>query len=233
MTLTRGPLSSHSGGRPFVYRLPEVLDEMPLACRRVFAAFIALSDSSRHLQMSQVELSRFANVSPTQLRRALKRLVGARLITIVEPGRGPYPTKYRLLWEFRSFPQACAPSSPKPLSQRPQRKAPPETRRGQRPRELSGGLTSRAHRWAMAQLRKHIRTWGLPPPRRETLLSALGVAVWRVIRTKLVRTTAELRHLIWGIIQRLRDAPAGISRSLSWSCAYCGHITRLALCEVK
>jgi len=206
---------------------------MPSACRRVFAAFIALSDASHHLQMSQVELSRFANVSPTQLRRALKRLVGARLITIVEPGRGPYPAKYRLLWEFRSFPQACAPSSPKPLSQGVGVRAPSETRRGPWPRESSQRLTSRAHRWAMAQLRKHIETWGLPPPRRETLLCALGVAVWRVIRAKLVHTAAELRRLIWGIIQRLRDAPAGISRSLSRSCAYCGHITRLALREVK
>jgi hypothetical protein len=83
----------------------------------------------------------------------------------------------------------------------------------------------------MAQLRRHINTWGLPPLRRETLLRALGAALWRVIRRGIVRTAAELYRLVWGIIQRLREAPAGVSTSLRWACAYAGYITRASLRE--
>lgn len=233
MTCSGRPPCAHSRGRPFVYCLPDVLDRMPRSCRLVFAAFIALADAEGHLRMPLREIARLAGLSETQLRRALRRLIGAKLIRIVCSGRGSRPTIYRLCWEFRSFPQPRAPLSPTPSFQRNRKKAPAETYRGLRPRRSEGRLTSRALRWAMAQLRRYIGTWGLAPPRRETLLQAFGVALWRAIRLQLVRTRQHLRRLLLEIKSRLRTAPAGVSADPHWAHCYAGGVTRDALVAIR
>ena len=81
----------------------------------------------------------------------------------------------------------------------------------------------------MFRLRREIQRWGLPPPRREALLTGLGQALWRTLRRGLVRTTAQLRRLLYEILRHLRDAPAGVSASLKRACSYAGAIVLMAL----
>ncbi len=81
----------------------------------------------------------------------------------------------------------------------------------------------------MFQLRREIQRWALPPPRRENLLRGLGVALWRALKRGLVRTTAQLRCLLYELLGHLREAPEGISASLKRACGYAGAIVLLVL----
>ena len=81
----------------------------------------------------------------------------------------------------------------------------------------------------MFRLRREIRGWSLPPPRRENLLRGLGAALWRAIRKGLVNTTAQLRRLLYELLGHLRDAPAGVSSTLRRACAYGGAIVLMGL----
>ena len=86
----------------------------------------------------------------------------------------------------------------------------------------------------MSRIRREVARWGLPPPRRETLIRAVGAALWRAIRKGLVRTTAALRRLVTGVILRLRqDAPDGVSTDLQWSCGFAGWCVLSALRELN
>ena len=171
-------------------------------------------------------LAERAGLSITQCRRALKRLTATNLVEVAEPGRGTRPTKYRLRWKLPSFPQACVPSSPTPLSQGSQKRAPTETTArpsGAAWSELPIQNKTSALRWAMFRIRREIARWGLPPPRRETLIRAVGAVIWRAIRKGLICTTAALRRLVTGVILRLRqDAPDGVSADLQWACGFAG-----------
>ena len=169
----------------------------------------------------------------TQTRRALKRLVATKLIEIAEPGRGRKATVFRLRWRLASFPQAFVPP---PLNNLPSENSRNLNSRGDscaRPAcslsELPLRNRKAALRWVMWQLRREVSRWGLPPPRREALLTGLGQAVWRALRLGLVRTTAQLRRLLHELLGHLRDAPAGVSASLRRACSYAGAITLLAL----
>jgi len=63
-------------------------------------------------------------------------------------------------------------------------------------------LSNRAHRWAMAKLRDAVRACPVPWPRRNRLLEAMGLALWRAIARGEVRTSEELARLV----RRLRAA---------------------------
>ena len=63
-------------------------------------------------------------------------------------------------------------------------------------------LTNRAHRWAMARLREAVRACPVPWPRRNRLLEAMGLALWRAIARGEVRTPEELAQ----VVRRLRAA---------------------------
>jgi len=63
-------------------------------------------------------------------------------------------------------------------------------------------LTNRAHRWAMARLRGAVRACPVPWPRRNRLLEAMGLALWRAIARSEVGTPEELAQLV----RRLRAA---------------------------
>jgi len=63
-------------------------------------------------------------------------------------------------------------------------------------------LANRAHRWAMARLREAVRACPVPWPRRNRLLEAMGLALWRAIARGEVRTPKELACLV----RRLRAA---------------------------
>lgn len=70
-------------------------------------------------------------------------------------------------------------------------------------------------------MRREVSRWGLPPPRREALLTGLGQAVWRALRRGLVRTTAQVRRLLHALLHRLReDAWEGLSLDLRRCCAF-------------
>jgi len=193
---------------------------------------LLLSAADGTVAISTRLLAHRAGISERQARRVLRRLIGANLVEVVEPGRGTRPTKYRIKWKLRGFPQPSAASSPAPLSQGRQRRTPPETAAAPSRAAWSNlpiRNQSKALRWAMFRLRREIASWGLPPPRREALLTGLGQALWRAIRRGLVRTTAQLRRLLHEILGHLRDAPAGVSASLKRACGYAGAITLMGL----
>jgi len=63
-------------------------------------------------------------------------------------------------------------------------------------------LTNRAHRWAMARLRETVRACPVLWPRRNWLLEAMGLALWRAIARGEVGTPEELAQ----VVRRLRAA---------------------------
>ena len=181
------------------YRLPRVLRRMPLSCRLVFAAFVALSDTQGRLEASTRELARWTGCSPTQVRRALRRLAGARLIHLKCPAGANTPPMWLLLW--RAFPQGVRPRIRARRSSYPEREK--NSHSDSRPR-----LTHRALNWAMARLRGYPIPWN----RRQRILDALGAFLWRAIRTGTVRTAQALAELVRRLIALLRQAE-GISQS--------------------
>ena len=173
----------------------------------------------------------------TQARRALRRLIGANLVEVAEPGRGRRATVFRLRWRLPSFSQAFVPP---PLNNLPPGNSRNLNSRGDSCARLACSLSElplrnrkAALRWVMFHLRREIQRWGLPPPRRENLLRGLGAALWRAIRRGLVRTTAQLRRLLYELLGHLRDAPAGVSASLRQACSYAGAIVLMGLRALK
>ena len=74
-------------------------------------------------------------------------------------------------------------------------------------------LSNRAHRWAMAKLRDAVRACPVPWPRRNRLLEAMGLALWRAITRGEVKSPRELAMLVrrlrasvWGELPRERQA---------------------------
>lgn len=193
---------------------------------------MALSAADSTVAISTRLLAHRAGISERQARRALRRLIGANLVEVAEPGRGTRPTKYRIRWQLRGFPQPSA-ASPSHFPSGVERKnsprettAPPS---GAAWLELPIKSKSSALRWAMFHIRREIQRWGLPPPRRENLLTGLGQALWRLLRRGLVRTTVQLRRLLYELLGHLRDAPEGVSASLRRACRYSGAIVLVAL----
>jgi len=217
--------------KTFAFPFPSILHRLPFSAGKVFAV-LALSASDGTVAISTRLLAHRAGISERQARRALRRLIGANLVEVAEPGRGTRPTKYRIRWQLRGFPQPSAASSPTPLSQGRQRRAPSETTappRGAAWSEFPIKSKSSALRWAMFHIRREIARWKLPPPRRENLLRGLGAALWRVLKRGLVCTTAQLRRLLHELLGHLRDAPEGVSASLKRACSYAGAIALMAL----
>lgn len=193
------------------YRLPRVLRRMPASCRLVFAAFVALSDAQGRLEASTRELARWTGCSPTQVRRALRRLAGARLIRLKCPAGANTPPMWLLLW--RAFPQGVRPHIRARESFYPEKRRISHT--DSRPR-----LTHRAHRWAMARIREEVRGYPIPWNRRQRILNAIGAFLWRAIRAGTVRTAEALAKLVRRLIALLRQAE-GVSeqtrRAFSWA----------------
>ena len=214
---------------PNTLSFPLILYHLPPSARAVFATIYALAATNEAtLELSVREIAAQTRFSPAQVWRALRRLEGARLIKRLGKGkRGK--TRWQLLW--RTFPQR---------SVSPPSHSPSKTKRGNLLRKTtvppSGAAWSEfpikskssALRWAMFHIRREIQRWGLPSPQREALLTGLGQAVWRTLKRGLVRTTAQLRRLVWELLTHLRDAPAGVSASLRRACGYAGAIVLMA-----
>ena len=215
-------------------QFPKVLCSLPQSATKVWWALV-LSAEGNTVAISLRTIAARAGISVTQTRRALKRLVATKLVEITEPGRGRKATVFRLRWRLPSFPQPFVPSSPTPLSQRNPKRAPMETTA--RPSGASWSNlpirnTTKALRWLMRQARREIRCWGLPPPRRERFLRAIGAAVWRALKRGYLRTTAAVRRFWWTLLSRLRDAREGISQDLKQACGFAGWCVLASLREL-
>jgi len=82
-------------------------------------------------------------------------------------------------------------------------------------------LTNRAHRWAMAKLREAVRACPVSWPRRNRLLEAVGLALWRAIVRGEVSTPEELAQLVrslraalWG--EELPQDARGLHAWANW-----------------
>lgn len=213
---------------------PEVLQHLPSSAFKVFGVLL-LSSADGTVTIPLRLLAHRAGISPTQARRALKRLVAVNLLEVVEHGRGRKATVFRLRWDLPYFPHPFVPSSPTPPSQGTGDRTPSETTaspKGAAWSDLPIKSQSSALRWLMFRLRREIERWALPPPRRERLLRAAGAAVWRALKRGYLRTTAAVRRFWWALLSRLRDAREGISRDLKQACGFAGWCVLVSLREL-
>ena len=216
-------------------QFPNVLCSLPQSATKVWWALV-LSAEGNTVAISLRTIAARAGISVTQTRRALKRLVATKLVEITEPGHGRKATVFRLRWQLPSFPQPFVPSSPKPLSQRSERRTPKETSSrpsGAAVQDFPIKRPSSALRWAMRRLRREVQSWKLPPPQQENLLRGLGAALWRALKKGLVHTTAQLRRLLSELLTALRSAPAGVSATLRRACGYGGAIVSSLLKDLR
>jgi len=81
---------------------PDVLRHMPKSCRDVFFYLASLAEPGTTIEVSLRELGSATGFSHEQVRRAIKRLSGARLISWRNRGRGRgRKSRFRVLWRFR------------------------------------------------------------------------------------------------------------------------------------
>jgi len=92
-------------------------------------------------------------------------------------------------------------------------------------------LTNRAHRWAMARMREAVRACPMPWPRRNQLLEAMGLALWRAMVRGEVSTPEELAQLV----RRLRAAlwGEGLPQEVRTLHAWAGWKVRQILQELE
>ena len=172
---------------------------MPVSCRIVFDVLSTLEPGEHPVR----ELAEMCRLSPAQVWRALRRLEGAHLIRRTSPGRGRRPAAWQVLW--KSFPQLSV--SPRPKQ-----------------RFTQGGLDShtdppvsaKALRWALGQVRRELRGWPIPWPRRRELLAACAVALGREFRRG---PPGGWRYRAWGrlvraFVARLREKALEAGRRL-------------------
>lgn len=86
---------------------PSVLQKLPPSCNLVYDILTTLDPGNGVIPISQRELAAIIPRSKTQIRRALKRLQGAKILRPVEKGKGQRKTVYYLRW--KSFPQISGP----------------------------------------------------------------------------------------------------------------------------
>ena len=104
MRAQRASSVSLTGGKDKATRWPDVLRHLPRSCQTVFRCLSELSQfGGTELELSLRELAEIAGFSHEQVRRALRRLAGARLVLWLNrgPGRG-HRSKIRILWYFGS-----------------------------------------------------------------------------------------------------------------------------------
>lgn len=89
---------------------PSVLKDMPLSCHLVYDILRTLDPGNGVVQISQRDLADITRYSKTQVRRALRRLQGAKILRLVEKGKGQRKTAWYLRWNSqKSFPQFSGP----------------------------------------------------------------------------------------------------------------------------
>ena len=92
-------------------------------------------------------------------------------------------------------------------------------------------LANRAHRWAMARLREAVRACPVPWSRRNRLLEAMGLALWRAMAQGEVTTPEKLARLV----RRLRAAvwDEGLPQDARALYAWAGWKVRQVLQELE
>jgi hypothetical protein len=162
------------------------------------------------------ELAKDARLSPCQVHRALRRLEGAHLIRWErEPGRGK-KSRITLLWRHRVIHSPEEQQGEEAASQQENRNVSSHARDTLSPSEkkrkshsgcaFDRPLGSQALAWAMAQVRNDlIARPSISPARRAAILSALGPAVHRALRSGRVRTRGELARLVGFLLARLEE----------------------------
>lgn len=218
-TLAPSRRDTGDGVRGDWLRMPRVLGDLPASCRRVFAVFACLADATGRLQISTRKLANYANLSETQARRAVKRLVAVRLLKQLSPGCGTRAAVFQLKWRIQSFPQPSAPPYAR-VSLAPQRreqgsfakaKTPPASPTPAPHQLKSWQPSERAIRWALAQARD--RLWGLPRHRRERALAALARAFrWAAIQPS-PWDRKRWRRFVLNALAKFEHGPDGITEA--------------------
>jgi len=194
------------------FTLPRVLRDLPLSCRLVFGAFLALSNRGGELRMSTRALATYTGLSEAQVRRAVRRLIAVQLLKVVHVGRGSVATVYHLKWRTRSFPQPSA-SSPlkKSLSEKNHDKGnPPDTRRcppQAQPLRLGLPVSEQGRRWALGHIRQELLRWGIPGKARGEIMAGIANSLTRAIKTRKIRTGRELGQTVRLILATLDQDP--------------------------
>ncbi len=89
---------------------PSILDKMPLSCHLAYDVLRTLDRGNGVIRISQRDLADITRYSKTQVRRALRRLQGAKILSLVEKGKGQRKTAWYLRWNsHKSFPQVSGP----------------------------------------------------------------------------------------------------------------------------
>jgi len=199
------------------FTLPRVLKDLPLSCRLLFGAFVALADSHGELQASLRDLANYTGLGATQVWRAARRLQAVRLLELVELGKGTQATTWKLRW--RTFPQPSV-SSYARVTLKPQREAqgsfakaktPASTKATPQLRRHRWVPSERAVRWALARARD--RLWGLPKPRRKRAMDALAKAFRWAARQPGPWDRDRWRRFVFGAIAQFESGPDGLTQA--------------------
>ena len=222
----RRKTQSQSGLKPS-FR-PDVLAKMPRSCNLVFDVLRSMIDSSGHSRASVRYLAQVTGLGTTAVWRALRRLRGARLISIATDSHGARGTVWQLRWRspLCSFPQI---SVPPPATHTPRERAfsPNGTNRPPKRNRPS----PRALAWAMAQVRKTIRTsYPVSKSRERTICTGIAVNIWRAMQRGEVRAGPELGDFVHDILRRLSDARGVGDKTRSW-CSWGGWTVRVLVNE--
>ncbi len=198
---------------------PAVLQRMPLCCSVVFDV-LRLMAGREEVCVSIRDLAAICRLSPSGCWMALRRLAGANLIRWRTSGAGARASShFTVLWDQRRA------RGERSRPRFPQKNVHPYTRESTTPGgvgishadgrrrpvaqpETPPQKATRAHRWACAQIRKEVRTWPLPWPRRARVIDGVSRALAHAFSRGRVRPGPEVGVLVRGVLFHLRQAEA-------------------------
>ena len=179
-------------------------------------------DSEGLCMASLSDLALVARLGHATIWRALRRLQGAHLITLVAQGKRHSKAVFQLLWRspLSSFPQFTS-----PLVYLPEKKT-----YSPKGRTVSLNPSKRALAWAMAQVRRELASYAITTRRKKLILTAIGASVWRSMLRGTLRAGRQLGEAVKGLIQRLREAQAIGNTQRAW-CSCAGWMVQSELAE--
>lgn len=222
----RRKTQSHSALKPSCR--PDVLSKMPRSCNLVFDVLRTMADGKGQSRASVRYLARVTGLSHQTVWRALRRLRGARLISLAVESNGNRAWVWQVRWEspLASFPQVCV--TPRSTLY-PEKKelSPSGTNRPSRANKPS----KKALAWAMAQVRKTIRASHPASKSHErTICDGIAVNLWRAMQRGEVHAGPELGGFVRDVLRRLSDARGVGDRVRAW-CSWGGWTVRTLVNE--
>lgn len=225
--LTKPTKTQSPSGYNAVFRScrPDVLSKLPRSCNLLFDLMRAAIDPSGLVTVSIRELGQLARLSHTQARRALRRLQGAHLIEMVDPGSGPHPATWKVLWRSYggSFPQVSGTLAPIRNRTRDLRDFSPKGTPS--PVDQQPTPSKRALAWAMAVVRKELSSYPIDTARKRLICTSVGSSLWQRMNRGEVHAGPELGAVVSDLIAWLRDA-RGIGEGLRSWCSWAGWAVR-------